>query len=243
VATGAVFRATTDVNLRTGPSTSFGVTLVIPRTGLSAALAASPTDGYLHLSYAGREGYSSARYHELAPEGSSAALGSTFVDRARVAVGFSYWWGHGRWTTDATAVRGSCTGNCPTCTHTGASGADCSGMVGKAWLVPGSNWSFEADAHPYSTANFYGETTHWTPVDRANAVKGDAMVYRSGGSGHVFLYESGDPWGNLMAIECKGCAAGCVRGTRTASTAYKTIRRSAQVAARGDGEPQGLGSR
>lgn len=232
VVPGAVWRATADVNLRTGPATTFAVTLVIPRTGLSAALDAQPTAGFLHLRYAGREGYSSARYHEPAPAGSSAALGSTFADRARASVGFSYWWGHGRWSTDTASEKGSCTGNCPTCTHTGPSGADCSGMVGKAWLVPGNNWSFEADAHPYSTANFYGDTTWWAPIDRANAAMGDAMVYRSGGAGHIFLYESGDPWGNLMAIECKGCASGCVRGFRTASTAYKAIRRSAQVAGR-----------
>lgn len=230
--TGAVWRATTDVNLRKGPGTAFDVVLVVPRTGLSAALAGGPTDGFLHLSYAGREGWSSARYHEPAPDGSSAALGSTFVDRAKAAVGFSYWWGHGRWSSDGTAEKGGCTGSCPDCTHTGGNGADCSGMVGKAWMVPASNWSFSADAHPYSTANFYGETTWWTPIDRASAAKGDAMVYRSGGSGHVFLYESGDPWGSLLAIECKGCVAGCVRGYRTASTAYKAIRRSTQVGLR-----------
>jgi hypothetical protein len=229
VAVGSVWRATTDVNLRTGPATTYGVVLVIPATGLSQALSADVSGGFLHLSYAGREGYSSARYQEPAPVGSSADLGSTFVARAKAAVGFSYWWGHGTWSTDPAADKGSCSGNCPSCTHAGPSGADCSGMVAKAWLVPPSNWSFGADAHPYSTDNFYNDTTWWAPIDRASAARGDAMVYRIGGSGHVFLYESGDPWGSLVAVECKGCAAGCVRDTRTASTDYKAIRRSANV--------------
>ena len=107
-------------------------------------------------------------------------------------------------------------------------------------MVPASNWSLGTDAHPYSTANFSGETTHWTPINRASLVIGDAMVYRLNGSGHVFLFEEGDPWGSQLVVECKGCVAGCVRNYRTASTDYKAIRRNVQVSARageGDGPP------
>mgnify|MGYP003338771557 CR=1 FL=1 len=49
-------------------------------------------------------------------------------------------------------------------------------------------------------------------IDLAEARKrldaADAMNYRSGGSGHIFIYEKGDPWGSLYAYECKGCSAG-----------------------------------
>ena len=103
-------------------------------------------------------------------------------------------------------------------------------MVAKAWLVPNANWSFSSDSHPYSTYNFYNDTTSWKPIARDSLLRGDAMVYRDGSSGHVFLYESGDPWGSMLAIECKGCAIGCVRDYRTAATIYKAIRRDAVVA-------------
>ena len=221
--------ATSDVNLRTGPGTANPVILVIPRTGVSKA-SASESGGWVKAVYAAREGYTSAKYQEIVPPGSGADLGSTFIARGKQSVGFDYWWGHGAWSTDATTQPGgTCTGSCPSCTHTGTMGADCSGMVAKAWLVPASNWSYTTDAHPYSTYNFYNETTYWKPITRDLLQKGDAMVYRDSSAGHVFLYESGDPWGNITAIECKGCAIGCVRDVRTAGTIYKAIRRDAAV--------------
>jgi hypothetical protein len=180
--------------------------------------------------YAAREGYTAAHYQQVVPPGSGADLGSTFIARGKQSVGFDYWWGHGAWTTDATAAPGgTCAGSCPNCTHTGTLGADCSGMVAKAWLVPAANWSYSTDAHPYSTYNFFNETTSWKPIVRDNLARGDAMVYRENSAGHVFLYESGDPWGSMLAIECKGCAIGCVRDYRTAGTIYKAIRRDAVV--------------
>ena len=225
---GAELRAVSDVNLRTGPGTSYGVVLVIPRTGISKAVQ-DESSGWVRAVYAAREGWTSAHYQEVVPPGSGADDGSTWVARAKMSVGFSYWWGHGRWTTEAGAAPGSCSGTCSNCTHSGSFGADCSGMVAKAWLVPAANWSFSSDAHPYSTLNFYGEETHWKAIPRAEIARGDAMVYRENGSGHVFIYESGDPWGSHIAIECKGCAAGCVRGYRTSGTLYKAIRRDAAV--------------
>ena len=54
---------------------------------------------------------------------------------AKQVPGYSYYWGHGSYRSDGTLV-GSCSGSCPSCTHTGTYGADCSGMVAKAWLVP-----------------------------------------------------------------------------------------------------------
>src|SRR5205823_5599292 len=147
---GDEMRATTDVNLRTGPGTSNAVILVIPRTGISKALAGEQS-GWVKVVYAAREGFTSAHYEELVPPGSGADLASAFIARGKLSIGFSYWWGHGAWTTDATAAPGSCSGSCPTCTHAGTFGADCSGMVAKAWLVPAANWSLSGDSHPYST--------------------------------------------------------------------------------------------
>src|SRR5258706_15050843 len=56
--------------------------------------------------------------------------------RAAAAVGFSYEWGGGCWDPTTTTY-GSCMGNCPTCTHTGQWGADCSGFIAKVWQGAG----------------------------------------------------------------------------------------------------------
>src|SRR5258706_9762599 len=158
--------ATADVNLRTGPGTTNAVVLVIPRTGISKATS-NEEAGWVKVVYAAREGYTSAHYQQIVPPGTGADLGSTFIARGKQSVGFDYWWGHGAWTTDATAMPGgTCAGSCPNCTHTGTYGADCSGMVAKAWLVPAANWSYSTDGHPYSTYNFFHETTSWQPVVR-----------------------------------------------------------------------------
>ena len=79
---------------------------------------------------------------------------------------------------------------------------------------------------PYSTADFNSGSSQWSTISRDNLQAADAMVYRSGGSGHIFVYGSGDGWGSPYAYECKGCSYGCVEGYRSASSAYKAIRRS-----------------
>jgi hypothetical protein len=149
------------------------------------------------------------------------------VALAQTGVGFSYWWGGACWTTAAGAARGSCVGSCPDCTHSGSWGADCSGFVGKVWQVPGPV-ALETCSHPYSTASFRWNTYHWNPVDWSRAGRADAFVYRnaSNSGGHVFLYESGDPWGSVWAYECRSCSEGCVHNLRTVSTTYIAIRRN-----------------
>ena len=104
-------------------------------------------------------------------------------------------------------------------------GGECSGYVAMAWQVPSSNSSPSADSHPYSTADFIKDSSLWSGVSRGSLHKADALVYRSGGAGHIFVYERGDGWGSMCAHECKGCSYGCVAGYRKASSAYRAIRR------------------
>ena len=149
------------------------------------------------------------------------------IARAKSAVGFSYWWGHGRFLEAGPGGKaGSCSGSCPNCSHSGSYGGDCSGLVGKVWQVPSSNDTLSEDSHPYSTVNFDGDTSQWKTVSRSNVKKADAMVYNTGGAGHIFVYSTGDGWGSMYAYECKGCSYGCVAGYRTASSAYHAIRRT-----------------
>jgi hypothetical protein len=145
------------------------------------------------------------------------------ISIAKSGVNYSYWWGHGRWRNDG-AQHGSCSGSCPSCSHSGSYGADCSGFVTKTWQIPGPI-SITQDAHPYSTLTFRYSSTYWKQINRGEVKRGDAFVYNTDGAGHIFLYESGDPWGNVKAYECKGCSYGCVYNLRPASSYYVPIRR------------------
>jgi hypothetical protein len=104
-------------------------------------------------------------------------------------------------------------------------GADCSGMVAKAWQF--GTVALNVDSHPYSTSTFVNDVSgKWSTVSRGSLKAGDALVYNSGGSGHIVLWESGDGWGSSTVYECKGCSYGCVHDTRTFTSAYHGIRRA-----------------
>jgi hypothetical protein len=150
------------------------------------------------------------------------------MDRAKAGVGFSYWWGHGAYLPQGpdASTAGSCSGSCPSCTHSGQYGGDCSGYVAKVWQVPASNTDLSDDSHPYATTNFNQDASQWSTIDQGSMKTGDAMVYNNGSAGHIFIYDHGDPWGSMYAYECKGCAAGCVAGMRTVTSAYHAIRRA-----------------
>lgn len=227
--------ATTDVNLRKGPGTEYGVITVVPTGASVTVLDPSPQNGFYNIDYKGSVGWSSGKYYTepgSSGGGSSGGGSSSAIDaamaRAEAGVGFSYWWGHGRFNTSGptASTKGSCSGSCPNCSHSGSWGGDCSGFTAKVWQVPSSNTDLATDSHPYSTANFVEDTSQWSTVSRSNVKKADALVYRSGGAGHIFVYSHGDGWGSMYAYECRGCSAGCIKGYRTASSSYHAIRRA-----------------
>lgn len=177
----------------------------------------------------------------IPPDASSplSPMQQEIIDLCKSAVGYSYYWGHGSWRSDG-KDKGKCTpdspgGGCPNCTHgpldpdqgdTGDYGADCSGLVGKCWQVDRTS-PVEEDYHPYSTYHFYNEMDHeWSTIPREQMKPADALVYRSGGSGHIVLFDNADdPWGWLHVYEARGCTPGIVYNLRTCSSAFKTIRR------------------
>ena len=233
---GSTLRTTANLNLRTGASTSYSVRLVIPSGAhVTTVNRTSPLGGWYNIKYNGVIGWSYGSYLALvsspsptpAPPPASTARGDA-VNRAKGGVGFSYWWGHGRWVPfgATSSAKGVCTGSCPNCTHSGINGADCSGYVGKIWQVPSTNADPTHDAHPYSTVSFVGSNSLWRTVDRGAVHPADALVYNTNGAGHIFLYESGDGWGSMWAYEAKGCSYGIVHDLRTASSAYKAIARA-----------------
>jgi cell wall-associated NlpC family hydrolase len=229
-------RTTTSVNLRKGGGKAFAVLAVIPGGTVVKVIETKPSNGFLNVRFNGTAGWTSAKY--LATSGDTTSGSTDAVDvngvpspsnalaRAKTAVGFSYYWGAAAWlasgVSDSTA--GSCTGNCPSCSHSGRYGADCSGLIAKAWqfgLV-----ALSANSHPYSTLDFVRKSSNWSTISRASLQKGDALVYNESGRGHIVMYEKGDAWGTPTVVECRGCAYGCVHNARSFASKYKAIRRA-----------------
>ncbi|RJS27375.1 hypothetical protein DRW03_03130 [Corallococcus sp. H22C18031201] len=221
VTPGSNLQTTTGLNLRSGPATTYGILLTMPDAAIATEAGdGCPSSGWYKVTYSGVTGWASGTY--LNQVSGSSTVRDAAVARATGAMGFSYWWGHGAWKPGQAA--GSCAGDCPSCTHTGSYGADCSGFLAKVWVVPSTNSTMSTDSHPYSTVSFNSDTTQWSTIARESLLTADALVYNIDGAGHIFLYESGDGWGNMWAYECKGCAYGCVHNLRTANTTYHAIR-------------------
>lgn len=233
-------RATANVNLRKGAGTGFSVLAVIPSGTIVTLLDATPKSGFLNIQFNGTSGWSSATYlTEVTTGGTGGGTTGGTVDldgapsadnaiaRAKKAVGFSYYWGGGAWTSAGvtSSTKGSCSGSCPSCTHSGKYGADCSGLVAKAWQFGPK--ALETNSHPYSTVSFNSDASgKWSTVSRASLRKGDALVYNKNGAGHIVIYEKGDGWGTPTVIECRGCSYGCVYNARSFASNYHGIRRS-----------------
>lgn len=229
---GSTLQTTANLNLRTGADTSYPVRLVIPQGATVVTVNRTSPDGaFYNVRYNGVTGWSHGGYLLLVqatppttPPGGTGSRADALA-RARSGVGFSYWWGHGRWQPGglSSSNAGSCTGNCPNCSHSGGNGADCSGFVAKVWQVPASNADATEDSHPYSTVSFNGSNSQWRTVSRGAVQPGDALVYNTNGAGHVFIYESGDGWGSMWVYEARGCSAGIGHNLRTAGSDYKAI--------------------
>ncbi len=232
VPVGTKLMTTDELNVRSGPAVSFPVLAVAPVGSEVEVISTTTQNGWYNVRFGAVTGWMSGAYLKPPgttppPTGTTAARDEA-VARAKTGVGYSYYWGHGRWSLapPTNSNIGTCSGFCPNCTHAGVNGADCSGYVAKIWRVPSSNTDVERDTHPYSTADFNVASSQWSIISRADVKKGDAMVYRSGGSGHIYLYESGDGWGSHWAYEAKGCQYGIVHNLRTSGTGYKAIARA-----------------
>jgi uncharacterized protein YraI len=238
---GAVMRVTANsLNLRDGVGTGANILVAMP-CGASVQVVGGPSTtpviGWWQVSYMGQTGWASGKY--LTPDASfdAATCAMTPPDLppssqgvadifalAKPAVGYSYYWGHGSWRSDGQSP-GSCSGSCPSCTHTGQYGADCSGFVAKVWQIPAPS-PIEKDLHPYSTYNFVNSEIHWTKVPRSTLQPADSLVYNTNGKGHIVLVESGsDPFGSLWMYEARGCSTGIVHNLRSLASTYSAIRK------------------
>ena len=152
------------------------------------------------------------------------------VALAESGVGYSYWWGGGRWDPSSKQYPGACSGSCPSCSHWASPsggpeyGADCSGYVSQVWQVP-TRAAPTVNRHPYTTYNFRNQETHWYRINRSELQKGDALVYNTNGAGHIMLFDKWSGGGNAVVYECAGCSIGCVHRSRSVGSAYIAIRR------------------
>jgi hypothetical protein len=228
-------RTTGDVNLRDKPSLDGAVLRVIPTGTVVTLLDKVPQNNFYNVEALGVRGWMSGKYLEAntpAPmpmpgDLSGAPSPDNAIARAKPAMGFSYYWAGGAWLAEGptAATKGSCSGNCPTCNHSGKYGADCSGLVAKAWQYGAKDLA--TNSHPYGTIHFVTpKAGFWIAANRGAMQKADALVHNEAGSGHIVLYERGDGWGAPVVYECKGCAYGCVYNARNFGSTYKAIRRA-----------------
>jgi hypothetical protein len=151
------------------------------------------------------------------------------ICRAQSGVGFSYWWGGECWCAtgadgcdpDYSCGTGSCSGNCPSCTHSGSYGADCSGYVSRVWQVPHAIPVDACHTERYVAESFHSSGPYWNQVSRNSLQPADALASTT----HVVLYESGDGWGSMWVYESKGCSYGIVHNIRSCSSSYNAARR------------------
>jgi hypothetical protein len=216
------------VNLRAAASPDAAILMVLPADSEVTLLGPAAEQGYYKVSFQEREGWAYGAYLQPKPVEfgqSASALTLSEIDavvaRTAAGMGYSYWWGGSKFGCGLT--RGSCSGSCPSCTHSGEGGADCSGLVGQGWRVPPSSSASTCIAeHPYATSSFYNYRYHWTQVSRSDMRKVDSLVR----DGHMFMRISGDGWGTMDVYECASCSSGCARRYRTATSDYIGIRRN-----------------
>jgi hypothetical protein len=154
------------------------------------------------------------------------------VCRGASAEGFSYEWGGECWCGNgckpdlATCSAGTCTplsaNGCPDCTHSGKYGADCSGLVSKAWQVPNPHAVDACDVDRYGASDFTEDHAYWDPVSMNSLKPADAVA----SSSHAILVLGAkDAQGEHEVIEAKGCKYGIVRHSRTFSSDFSGARR------------------
>src|SRR5262252_6650349 len=139
---GQAIVTASSLNLRDGVGTTANILTAMPcgaTVDVVGGPSTTPVAGWWNVTYQSTTGWASGKYL-VAPAAFSASIcggtpttdgGTTPVTaadifaRAKLGVGYSYYWGHGSWRSDMTQL-GSCVGSCPSCTHTGQYGADCS---------------------------------------------------------------------------------------------------------------------
>jgi hypothetical protein len=225
-------------------ATSSTVVRRLPPQAAVKIVTAAPSSERYRVDHAGTLGWIAGADLTLRHR-YDAALSATRINalaRARVAMGFSYWWSNAKWpktgaTMWPTKNKGSCSGVCGgsvPCTHAATGGgpeygADCSGFVSTIWGFPDTDSMTNPTNNGYDTQSYSRDTTNWTTIPISSARAGDAAVtYSKGGRQHIVLIATTPTARGLInTYECSGCSAGCRTYTLTitADSAWHVIRR------------------
>jgi hypothetical protein len=238
---GTAARTNASLNLRSSASTRGRVITVMPSGSRVTLVTGRPQGGWYQVTFNGDSGWAFGNYLVASgstggtppPSGPTTDPGTADFtgQRARALASrrFSYWWGFAKLDMRGPDVvgAGSCSGSCPSCSHSGSYGADCSGFVSKVWQVPSWNAMDRYTGNQYTTDSFRNTTGSgaWSQISRGSARPGDALVYRSGGRGHIVWIMSGDPFGSPEVIEARGCSFGIVHNNRSFGSEYVGVRR------------------
>jgi hypothetical protein len=140
------------------------------------------------------------------------------IDLVTPAVGHGYKWGGSTWTQDASRL-GACQmregapDGCPACDFpAGAVGADCAGLVGKAWQLSRAA-AIDEDFRPYSAGNFFSGTNEWEQISFDELKPGDGLARRS----HTVLFDQ-MVGRRFLTWEAKGCQWNIVHESRSVNT-------------------------
>jgi len=134
---------------------------------------------------------------------------NSIIRYAASAVGSPYVWGGDKWDPN----------------NRSWAGADCSGLILKAWQIPRKADYTQSVGHPYNTYSFFNKNTHWNKINRSDLAKGDILVYRSKGGGHAVIYHHGDPWGSPVVYEARSKTYGIVYNQRYFPSSFQARRR------------------
>lgn len=146
---GSTLRATANLNLRSGPSTSNSVLDIIDKGDTATVARAEPSNGFYQISYGGTKGWSSGKYLALvSPNGGASGGGSSGGPTSggsggerwscggswgttKVSGGSYYATSFGCWVDGAGKSHGDSGDNCiPGCLSKARSAGLCAGMSG-----------------------------------------------------------------------------------------------------------------
>ncbi len=218
---GTVVEMTADATLYAAADYHSTVKRSLAKGTRGRIVRTTSSNGYYNIRVGSKVGWAAGAYMKAVSVPNTSDEHATA--RAYSAVGFSYYWGGEQWNP-TTESWGSCTGSCPDCDHSGSWGADCSGLITKAWKVGSSCSALTDSCSSRPTAAGFRVTDpngKWKNISRDSIAEGDVMASTT----HVVYYLSGDAWNTPTVIECKGCADGCVKNARSFSSTYRTSRR------------------
>jgi cell wall-associated NlpC family hydrolase len=155
-----------------------------------------------------------------AADSSGKVTRQAILDYAKTGIGSHYVWGGTQWNPDDKDWKGP----------------DCSGYVGKAWMLPARVDPTEEPAERWTTLEFHDDRDLWSDVPKKNMLPADALVYRASGSGHIVLFNGETDNGSYKTMEAKGTAYGVINGVRTQSSmsAFIGIKRDGVTGDKGD---------